>query len=125
MGELTEEERQEFAAWAWTARNRTTFDLEIIGHPRAVMFVAEDAAYLPVHTVLMAESFIPKPGAGPREKAYVLGSFDKLLQSAAQKLNVKSIYCFIPDIELDYIEKVQRHEWKEVPSVRLFRKAVN
>ena len=125
MGELSEEERKQFSDWAWAARSRTTFDLEILGHPRAVMFIAENSAYLPVHTVLMAESFVPKPDATNREKARALGIFDKLLQGAAAKLKIKSIYCFIPDIELDYIEKVQGHGWVEVPNVRLFRKAVN
>lgn len=125
MGELPEEKRHEFATWAWSARSRTSFDLEIIGHPRAVMFMAEGAAYLPVHTVLMAESFIPKPGSDNRTKAYSLGVFDRMLQAAAKKLDIKSIFCFVPDIELDYIEKVQRHGWQEIPNVRLFKKVVS
>lgn len=128
MSEVTEAEQKEFAEWAWKARSRTTFDLEIIGHPRAVMFITEceeRKAYLPVHTVLMAESFIPRPGLDNRDKAYSLGMFDRLLQAAAEKLGIKTIYTFVPDIELDYIEKVQRHSWKEVEHVRLFKKSVS
>jgi hypothetical protein len=127
MGELDEAERAEFAKWAWRARSRTTFDLDIIGHSRAVMFIAENGnrtAYLPVHTVLMAESFIPRPELGNRDKAYSLGMFDRALIESARKLEIKSVYCFVPECELDYIEKVQRHGWMEVPQVRLFRKSV-
>lgn len=128
MPEITEEERNEFANWAWQARSRTTFDLNIIGHPRAVMFIAENGtrtAYLPVQTVLMAECFIPKPGADNREKAHCLGMFDRALLQAAEKIDVADVYTYIPDIELPYISKVQHHGWKEVPNVRLFKKTVN
>lgn len=128
MSEVTEDEQSEFCNWAWQARNRTTFDIDIIGHPRAVMFIAENGtrtAYLPVHTVLMAESFIPRPGLDNRAKAYSLGVLDRQLQEAAKKLNIRNVYCFVPDRELDYIEKIQRHGWVEVPSVRLFKKAVS
>lgn len=127
MGEVSEGERKEFAAWAWAAQNRTTFDLDIIGHPRAVMFIAEKEsprAYLPVQSVLMAEVFIPQPGANLRTKVEALQSFDKALMSAAERIEIQDVYCFVPDAEIEYSRQLTRYGWKEIEQVRLFKKTI-
>lgn len=129
IGEMSPEQQKEFADWAWRARGRTTFDAGMLGHPRAAMFIARnsgaEAAYLPVETVLMAESFIPRPGISNLAIAAALGCFDKALLHAASMTGIGNIYCYVPEGEIDYANKIERHGWVEVPAVRLFRKAVN
>ena len=127
MAEMEPEEQIEFADWAWKARGRTTFDSRVIGYPRTVMFIAErdtgKMGYLPVQTTLMAEVFIPIPGASKKAIAAMLGRFDEALIDAAKATKVGDVYCYIPDTESEYATKVMRHGWKEVPDVRLFRKS--
>jgi hypothetical protein len=125
IGEMTEPEQTQFIDWAWTARDRTTFDSNVIGHPRTTMFICEDRgipiAYLPTQTVLMAEAFIPRPGMEKRMIAAALGRFDEALYRAARTTGIGDIYCYVPTTESDYAGKVMRHGWVEVPEVRLFR----
>jgi len=72
----------------------------------------------------MAEVFIPRPGSSERERR---GKSWKVRQVHYEKssgtMNVGDVYCFVPETEQDYAEKVQRHGWKEVPYVRLFKKS--
>jgi hypothetical protein len=129
MGELPEDQQKEFVDWAWRARSRTTFDPAIIGHARAVMFMAcnsgELAAYLPAQTVLMAEAFIPRPGLSPLATAAALGCFDKALSRAARATGIGHVYCYLPEAEIDYANRIEAHGWDEVEAVRLFRKRIN
>lgn len=126
LDKLTQEEVQEFVAWAKEAQKRTSFDLNIIGYPRCAMLMTENGrgtlAYLPVQTVLMAECFVPRPDSTDHERAASLGKFDDALQALARKMSIGDVYCFIPETEADYAEKVQNHGWKEVKDVRLFKK---
>jgi hypothetical protein len=126
LGELSLDQQKEFVSWAWQARQRTTFDANIFGYPRIAMLIAENnkgaTAYLPVQTTLMAESFIPNPDSTNREKALSLGRFDAALIDIAKSMNVGDVYCYVPDGEADYAEKIQSHGWEEVPNVRLFKK---
>ncbi len=129
MGELPEEQQKEFADWAWRARSRTTFDPAILGHARAVMFMARNsgkvAAYLPTQTVLMAEAFIPRPGLSPLATAAALGSLDNALVRAARSTGIEHVYCYLPEGEVDYANKIESHGWEEIEAVRLFRKRTN
>lgn len=124
---LRPEEVEKFIDWAMAARSRTTFDPSIIDYPRTAVLVTEDArgalAFLACQTTIMAEVFIPRPESTNRERAASLGKFDKSLMRIAKGMNVGDVYCFIPDSEKDYQEKVQRHGWKEVPDVKLFKKS--
>lgn len=128
VSEMSEEAQQEFISWAWDARFRTTFQSKIIGHPRTVMFSAEKdgatTAYLPTQTVLMAEAFIPDPESSEALKAISLGRLDQALVAAAKNTGIGDVYCYIPASEPDYMSKVERHGWKEVKDVKLFRKSV-
>lgn len=121
------EEVKKFIDWATTARSRTTFDPSIVSYPRTAILLTENAegtlAFLACQTTIMAEVFIPKPESTNRQRAASLGKFDKTLIQIAEKMNVGDIYCFIPDTEVDYQEKVTRHGWREVPNVRLFKKS--
>jgi hypothetical protein len=126
LGELSEEQKREFIQWAGLARSRTTFDSNIIGYPRCAMLIAESSkgatAYLPVQTTLMAELFLPNPDSTNREKALSLGRFDDALIEIAKSMNIGDVYCYVPDGEADYAEKIQSHGWEEIPNVRLFKK---
>lgn len=126
LGKMTASEVKEFIAWSKEAQERTTFDLSIIGYPRAAMLITEDAngplAFLPVQTTIMAEVFIPRPESTNRERAASLGKFDDSLMKIARQMNVGDVYTFIPQSEPDYANKVQRHGWVEIPWVRLFKK---
>lgn len=127
VSEMSEEAQQEFISWAWESRVTTAFESKILGHPRAVMFSAETdhtTAYLPTQTVLMAEVFIPDPKASAAIRAISLGRLDEALIRAAKQTGIGDVYCYIPTCEPDYSRKVQRHGWKEVQEVRLFRKSV-
>lgn len=124
---MTPEEVKKFIDWATQSRNRTTFDPGIIGHPRTAVLITEDAegplAFLACQTTIMAEVFIPRPDSSERERAASLGKFDKSIMKIAAEMNVGDVYCFIPETEKDYAEKVQRHGWVEVKEVRLFKKS--
>jgi hypothetical protein len=124
---MTPDEVKKFIEWATAARVRTTFDPGIIGYPRTAVLITEDEkgplSFLACQTTIMAEVFIPRPDATDREKAASLGKFDKSIMKIAAGMNVGDVYCFIPDSEEDYAEKVQNHGWKEVPAVRLFKKS--
>lgn len=121
------EEVRQFIDWAKVARERTSFDQNIIGYPRCAMLITEDhkgpLAYLPTQTVLMAECFIPRPESSNRQKAASLGMFDDSLMEIAKGMKVGDVYCYVPLTEHDYAEKIQRHGWMEIPDVRLFKKA--
>lgn len=127
LGRMTPDEVKKFIEWAHAAQNRTSFDLQIIGYPRCAMLITEDAkgplAFLACQTSIMAEVFIPRPESTNRERAASLGKFDHSLMRIAKEMNVGDVYCFIPDSEVDYQEKVLRHGWKEVKNVRLFKKS--
>jgi hypothetical protein len=127
LGNLKPEEVQQFIAWACEARKRTTFDAAIVGHPRSAMLLAEKGrkmlAYLLCQTVIMAEAFIPRPEATSRQRAASLGQFDKSLARIARSMNVGDVYAYVPSGEADYIAKVQKHGWIEIPGVRLFKKS--
>lgn len=124
---LKPDEIKKFIDWATAARSRTTFDPTIIGYPRTAVLITENMhgtlAFLACQTTIMAEVFIPRPESTNRERAASLGKFDKTLMKIAEGMNVGDVYCFIPDSEVDYQEKVMRHGWKEVPNVRLFKKS--
>ena len=127
LGNLKPEEVQQFIAWAKDAQKRTTFDLGIVGYPRCAMLMAGNGrgalAYLLCQTVIVAEVFIPRPESTQRERAACLGLFDKSLARIAKSMNIGDVYAFIPCAEEDYIHKVQKHGWSEIPSVRLFKKS--
>jgi|SRR6185437_17012886 len=127
LGKLTPEEVQQFIDWAQEAQKRTSFDAQIIGHPRCAMLITEDRegplAYLPCQTVLMAEVFIPRPESTNHRKAASLGLFDDALMKIARSMEVGDVYCYVPNTEGDYAEKIQRHGWVEVEDVRLFKKS--
>lgn len=127
MHEVTPAEQKQFSLWAWGARARTTFDVDIIGHPRAAMLITEDeqgpTSYLPVQTVLMAEVFIPRPEMSNRHIALSIGRLDSALVELGKSLNIADVYCYVPGSEIDYAVKIQRHGWVEVPNVHLFKKA--
>lgn len=126
IAEMEPGEQEQFVAWAWPARSRTTFDSQIIGYPRTVMFIAEDTlpvAYLPVQTTLMAEVLIPEPGLSKRAIAAILGSFDEALMKASAATGIGDVYTYLPHSETDYANKILRHGWKEVRDVRLFKKS--
>ena len=65
----------------------------------------------------------PRPESTQRERAVCLGLFDKSLARIAKSMNIGDVYAFIPCAEEDYIHKVQKHGWTEIPSVRLFKKS--
>lgn len=123
---MTETEVQEFIGWSKIARERTTFDPEIIGYPRCAMLMAENGrgnlAYLPCQTVLMAECFVPRPDATNRERAASLGLFDKSLGRIARSMSVGDVYTYVPFAESDYAYKIMHHGWQEIENVRLFKK---
>lgn len=127
IGKMKPEEIKKFIDWATEARERTTFDPGIIGYPRTAVLITEDAkgplAFLACQTTIMAEVFIPRPESSDRERAASLGKFDKTIVKIAEQMNVGDIYCFVPETEQDYAKKVERHGWKEVPGVRLFKKS--
>lgn len=119
-------ELRQLSEWTRAARPRASFDLTILGYPRCTILIAEDAkgplAYLPVQTTIMAEDFIPRPDSTNRQRAASLGKFDELLMRTAKRMNIADVYTFIPNSEADYATKVQRHDWVEIPFVRLFAK---
>jgi hypothetical protein len=123
---MTPEEVKAFIEWAAAARNRTTFDPSIVGYPRTAVLITEDRqgtlAFLACQTTIMAEVFLPRPESTNRERAASLGKFDKAIMKIAKEMNVGDVYCFIPETEEDYAEKVTSHGWKEVEGVRLFKK---
>ncbi len=123
---MTSDEVKKFIDWATEARERTTFDPGIIGYPRTAVLITEDAkgplAFLACQTTIMAEVFIPRPNSTERERAASLGKFDKSIMKIAADMKVGDVYCFVPETEQDYVEKIQQHGWKEVPTVRLFKK---
>jgi hypothetical protein len=125
IGGLTQEEIQNFINWAWVARGRTTFDNRILSYNRTAMLIAEThepMAFLPVQMTLMAEAFIPRPSATPMALAYTLGQFDNALMNMAGALDVGEVHTYVPVGEQDYMKKIQRHGWVEIPDVRLFKK---
>lgn len=127
IGKMKPEEVKKFIDWATEARERTTFDPSIIGYPRTAVLITEDEkgplAFLACQTTIMAEVFIPRPDSDDRKRAASLGKFDKSIMKIAEQMNVGDVYCFIPETEGDYAKKVQRHGWKEVSKVRLFKKS--
>jgi len=127
INKMKPEEIKKFIDWATQARERTTFDPGIIGYPRTAVLITEDEkgplAFLACQTTIMAEVFIPRPDSDNRERAASLGKFNDSIMKIAKQMNVGDVYCFIPETEKDYAEKVQRHGWKEVPTVRLFKKS--
>jgi hypothetical protein len=124
---MTPDEVKKFIDWATQARTRATFDPSIIGYPRTAVLITEDAegplAFLACQTTIMAEIFIPRPDSDNRERAASLGKFDEAITKIAKEMNVGDIYCFVPETEQDYAGKVQRHGWKEIEGVRLFKKS--
>lgn len=126
LGKMDQAEKQEFISWAKLAQERTTFDLNIIGYPRCAMLITSNGigriAYLPCQTVLMAECFIPNPEATTRQKVESLTAFDDGLAEIAKGMNVGDVYLYVPTVEVDYANQLERHGWKEIENVRLFKK---
>lgn len=126
-GQLTAEESQEFTLWAVGNRDRTVFDPNVLGYPRAAVLIADDpdgpVAYSHCQTVIMAESFVPMPGSNSRTRTRALLKFDEALLSLAKSTNVGDVYCFVPDTEEQYAAQIQKKGWVEIPTVRLFKKS--
>jgi hypothetical protein len=125
-GQLTQEQVREFIEWAKAAQKRTGFDVGIIGYPKCFMLYTEEdgerSAYLPCQTVLMAEVFIPNPGASTRDKVKSLKAFDKAMQDISRKARYGDVYLYVPREEIDYARQLARNGWQEVEDVRLFKK---
>lgn len=70
------EERSTFSAWAWNLRDRTQFDMDVIGYPRACIARASSEGtpllYVPIQPVLMLESLAPDPTLTTNQKALAL-----------------------------------------------------
>lgn len=127
IGKMKPEEIKKFIDWATQAQSRTTFDPGIIGYPRTAVLITEDEkgllAFLACQTTIMAEVFIPRPDSDDRKRAASLGKFDKSIMEIAKQMDVGDVYCFVPKTEQDYAKKIERHGWKEVEEVRLFKKS--
>lgn len=126
LGKMSEEEVQEFILWSKAAQDRTTFDLNIVGHPRCAMLITSNGigriAYLLCQTVLMAECFIPNPQATKRQKVESLTAFDDGLTTIAKGMNIGDVYLYVPVAEVSYANQIERHGWQEIEGVRLFKK---
>lgn len=100
--------------------------LGILKYKSTAICIAEDAdgptGFIPVQSVLMAESFIPKPGMSNLNLALCLWKLDEMLRNLASAVQHSEIYMFTA--EEDYADKIQKHGWVEVKNVRLFKKKV-
>lgn len=126
LGKMQPEEVQQFISWTQATWERGNFDINIIGYPRCAMLITSNSAgtsaYLPCQTVIMAECFIPKPGASKREKVESLKKFDEGLLEIAKNMNVGDVYLYVPTAEVDYANQLERKGWQEIEGVRLFKK---
>src|SRR5437588_430625 len=101
VGEMSEEDRKNFAEWVWASRALNCFDMEVVSYPKTVMVRADApegaVLYVPLQSVLLFESLAPKPGISPRMEALALYLIGEKVSEMALHTGHREVYFFCKD----------------------------
>lgn len=104
---------ERFAAWAWAQKQQTVFDADVINYPRAciakVAKADETVALVPVHPVLMIESFCREPGLSPSQRFLTLHSLDAMLTQVMHDTGMAESFFVTSDSH--FADVAEQHGW--------------
>lgn len=124
VGDLSEQDKKNFAEWVWGARNINYFDPDVLRYPRTIITSAEDEGgallYIPVQPVLMFESIAPRPELSPRKEALSLWRIGQMLEDVSKLTGYREQYCK-DDRVADICAK---HGFTEMEGYRILKKKI-